>query len=397
MEPYAKVKMRGVQVGRVATIAGGTSQVSIRLDIDPDQIKYIPANVEARINATSLFGAKFIDLITPKHPSPQRLKAGTVLRSQNVAIEVNTVFNNLVDLIHHVDPAKLNGVLSALAEGLSGQGDRIGEAITDTNVVLASLNPRTDKLRADWQALKNVSDTYSAAAPDLIKTLSAASTTSTTVTTQAQQLDALLLDVLGLSRSGVNLLAPSKDKLITAINSLQPTADLLMKYNPELTCLFQGTEKTLDYHSPISGGQNGKSLIMDAQIMFGDDPYRFPENLPIVNAKGGPGGKPGCGSLPDVSKNWPARYLVTDTGYGSGIDVRPNPGIGFPGYDNFFPVTKGTPQPPLIRYPGGPAPGPIPYPGAPPYGAPLYSPDGSPLYPGVPPAPPPPAASPPGP
>ena len=58
------------------------------------------------------------------------------------------------------------------------------------------------------------------------------------------------------------------------------------------------------------------------------------------------------------------KYLVTDTGFGTGLDIRPNSGIGFPGYVNYFPVTKGTPQPPLIRYPGGPAPGLAPaYPG----------------------------------
>ena len=121
---------------------------------------------------------------------------------------------------------------------------------------------------------------------------------------------------------------------------------------------------------------------MDAALLFGDDPYRYPDNLPKVNATGGPGGKPSCGSLPDVSKNFPVKYLVTDTGFGTGLDVRPNPGIGFPGFANYFPVTKGIPEPPKIRYPGGPAPGPLPpYPGAPPYGAPEYAPDGTPLYP----------------
>jgi len=169
-----------------------------------------------------------------------------------------------------------------------------------------------------------------------------------------------------------------------------------MKYNPELTCMLVGAKTLLDPESQggygyndMLGGGNGKSLVMDAALLFGDDPYRYPANLPVVGAKGGPGGKPGCGSLPDVAKNWPMRYLVTNTGFGSGIDMRPNPGIGFPGYTNYLPVTRGIPEPPSIRHPGGPAPGPIPYPGAPPYGAPEYGPDGAPLYPGLPPAPPP--------
>jgi phospholipid/cholesterol/gamma-HCH transport system substrate-binding protein len=384
MEPNAKVKIRGIQVGHVATVSGGGNSQTLRLEIDPDQIKDIPANVEAQINSTSVFGAKYVDLIYPADPSPRRLAAGAVLRSQNVATEVNTVFDNVVQLIKQIDPAKLNAVLSALAEGVRGKGERIGQAITDTNQVLLALNSRTDTMHEDWRALREFADTYDAAAPHLIDTLAAASTTSETVTTQAKQLDGLLTGIAGLSRSGIGLLGPSKDNLIKAVNLLEPTTGLLMKYNPELTCLLVGADKTLGPLSQMLGGANGKSMIMDAQLLFGDDPYRNPDNLPIVAAKGGPGGKPGCGSLPDVANNWPVRYPVTDTGYGTGMDVRPNPGIGFPGWANYLPVTRAVPEPPSIRYPGPPAPGPIPYPGAPPYGASQYGPDGTPLYPGVP-------------
>lgn len=389
MEPYAKVQMRGVQVGRVATISSGaTDSATLQLDIDPDQIRYIPANVTARINATSLFGSKYVDLIYPNSPSPQRLHAGAALKSQNVAVEVNTVFQNVTELIKRIDPYKLNAVLSALAEGVRGKGAQIGQSITDSNDLLTALNSRTDTLRKDFQAVADVADTYSVAAPDIVRTVADATTISATITTDATQLDHLLLGVAGLSRSGIQLVGPNRDNLIQAVNLLAPTTGLLMKYNPELTCLLVGANKTNIEHSQMLGGYNGKSLIMDAALLFGADPYRFPDNLPIVAAKGGPDGKPGCGSLPDVAHDWPLRYLVANTGFGTGLDERPNPGIGFPGWANYFPVTKGVPEPPRIRYPGAPAPGPIPYPGAPPYGAPQYGPDGTPLYPGVPPPPP---------
>lgn len=395
MEPYAKVKMRGVQVGHVVSVAGGVNAASLKIAIDDDQVQNIPANVEARINATSLFGSKFVDLVYPDDPSTQRLAAGAVLQSQNVTVEVNTVFQNLVTLLKQIDPAKLNSILSAVAEGVGGQGDRIGQATVASDEVLQALNERTDTLREDFRSVRDVSDVYAGAADDIVKILDAVSTTSETVSSQAQQIDALLVNVAGLSQSGVNLLGPSKDNLVNAVNKLQPTTDLLMKYNPSLTCMLVGAKKALDDGlADYTGGANGKSLIMDAAVLFGDDPYRYPDNLPITAAKGGPGGKPGCGSLPDVGQNWPVRALITNTGFGTGLDYRPNPGIGFPGIANYFPVTKAIPEPPRIRYEGGPAPGPIPYPGAPPYGAPMYGPGGVPLYPGVPPAPAPPAPGP---
>ena len=58
------------------------------------------------------------------------------------------MFQNLVGVLNQIDPAKLNGVLSALAEGVRGQGERIGQATTDANQVLLALNPRTETVRA---------------------------------------------------------------------------------------------------------------------------------------------------------------------------------------------------------------------------------------------------------
>lgn len=406
LESGAKVKMRGVQVGRVSTIEGGQDPVSIRLQIEPGQAKFIPANVGAAIRATTVFGAKFVDLTYPAVPVSERLKSGQVLKSSNVAVEVNTVLENLMGLLDQVDAGKLNAVLSALAQGVRGQGERIGQATTDANQVLLALNPRSETIRADWQSLKGFSDAYSGAATNIVNTLDALSTTSTTITNNAKPLDALLLNVIGLSNSGIALLAPNQQNLIKAVNVLAPTTNLLYKYSPEYTCMLVGAKWLLDNGAYEATGGNGKSFIVDGGVLAGDDQYRYPENLPITGAKGGPGGKPGCGSLPIVDENWPVRQLVTNTGWGTGVDIRPNPGIGFPGYANYLPTTRGIPEPPSIRNLfGGPAPGPNagnpppvwPGPGDYPYGAPMYAPDGTPLWNNLPPAPPPGAPKDPGP
>ncbi|MGZ5391841.1 MAG: MCE family protein [Mycobacterium sp.] len=398
MDRGAKVSMRGVQVGRVGKVTGAKNQVRLEMEIYPDQIEYIPANVRARIRAGTLFNAKFVELVYPSDPSPERLAAGTVIGSESVSTEINTLWKNLAGVLNQIDTTKLQGVLAALAEGLGGHGAIIGQTITDANEVLTAVNSRADTIYADRQAVQDVSDVYSRAAPDILTALEAAGTTSTTIANNSQALDALLTGVIGLSRSGIDLMGSSQANLIESVNLLETTTSLLMKYNPTFTCTLVGAKTALDSgYLAATGGANGKSLILDSAILLGADAYRYPENLAIIGAKGGPGGKPGCGSLPDVAANWPVRQLITNTGWGTGLDIRPNPGIAFPGYANFFPVTRAVPESPSIRYPGGPAPGPIAYPGAPPYGTSLYAPDGTPLYPGLPPAPPPGAPREPGP
>jgi phospholipid/cholesterol/gamma-HCH transport system substrate-binding protein len=394
MEDGAKVKLRGVQVGEVTNIgaqtgaAGAVSKLSLK--IDPESFKYLPSNLEAEIKSSTAFGAKYVDLIVPADASSERLKPGSVVHSRNVTVEVNTVFQSLQGVVQSIDPAKLNAILSAVAESVRGKGEVIGQAITDSNNVLLAVNPRMETVRRDWQLFGETTKAYSDAASNIVSILDSFSTTSTTISNNAKALDTLLLSAVGFSNAGINTIGGNQPNLVRAMNILDPTTQLLMKYSPSYTCLFQGAQWFLENGGRDAIGGNGKSVIMDAALLMGDDPYRYPDNLPIVNATGGPGGKPSCGSLPDPLKNFPVKYLVTDTGFGTGLDVRPNPGIGFPGIANYFPVTKANPEPPRIRYPGGPAPGPLPpYPGAPAYGAPEFGPDGTPLYPPPPGAPPP--------
>ena len=62
------------------------------------------------------------------------------------------------------------------------------------------------------------------------------------------------------------------------------------------------------------GGDNGYSLVAYGTPMGAGNPYIYPDNLPRINARGGPEGRPGCWQK--VTRDlWPHPYLVTDTGY----------------------------------------------------------------------------------
>jgi phospholipid/cholesterol/gamma-HCH transport system substrate-binding protein len=273
LETNAKVKMRGVQVGRVSAVGTANHGASLKLEIDPDQIQYIPANVEAEIDVTTAFGAKFVELVSPENPTKQRLTSGAVLHSKNVSTEVNTVFENIVDLVKMIDPAKLNAVLTAVADAVRGQGDRIGEATTDLNQVLTALNDRSETIRQDWRSFKKFNDTYAAAAQDILTVLDAASTTSATVVNHSTSLDNLLLNVIGFSKAGTNLLVTSKDNLAASAAALEPTTNLLLKYSPEYTCLLQGTTFNLQNGAySVFGGADGRTLQFDATLLPGNDP-----------------------------------------------------------------------------------------------------------------------------
>ena len=272
------------------------------------------------------------------------------LRSKNVSTEVNTVFQSLVDVLHQIDPPKLNAVLTAFAEAVRGRGERIGEATTAANHVLVAVNPRMGTVAARLALVHGCQRCLQRCGAGHSGDLRCREHDQRDDHRTLRDLDALLLNTIGFAQAGIDLHRPQPRTIWSrAINVLEPTTDLLMKYNPEYTCLLVGAKWSLDNGAYDAAGGNGRTIVIDDGLLFGDDPYRYPDNLPIVAAKGGPGGKPGCGSLPDVSKNFPVRQLVTNTGWGTGLDIRPNPGIGHPWCVDFFPVTRGMPA--AAQYP----------------------------------------------
>src|ERR1700753_3816791 len=61
MNPDAKVKMRGVQVGKVSSIdSRPDGQAVLPLAINPADMHLIPANVLVDLTSPTVFGAKFV-------------------------------------------------------------------------------------------------------------------------------------------------------------------------------------------------------------------------------------------------------------------------------------------------------------------------------------------------
>ena len=149
MYPEAKVKLNGAQVGKVASIDQlPDGRAALRLAIDPGSLDVIPANVGAAITSSTVFGAKFVELVPPADPSPAALMSGTVIQGEgHVTVELNTVFQQLVSVLSTVDPAKLNQTLGAVSTALSGRGAKTGQMVVDSGI--AEKNPLVMQIYAD--------------------------------------------------------------------------------------------------------------------------------------------------------------------------------------------------------------------------------------------------------
>ena len=150
-----------------------------------------------------------------------------------------------------------------------------------------------------------------------------------------------MLAAAGFGNTGADIFERGGPYLARGAADLVPTAQLLDTYSPELYCTLRnyhdveptvrtflgGNGYSLNSHSQILSALglmlNPGSLVplllsqvggLAAGVIGGaPNPYTYPENLPRVNARGGPGGAPGCWQ--QITRHlWPAPELVMDTG-----------------------------------------------------------------------------------
>jgi phospholipid/cholesterol/gamma-HCH transport system substrate-binding protein len=343
MDPGSKVTYNGVQIGRVANIdeieRDGKPAVKFTLDVYPKYLHLIPANVDTKIVATTVFGEKYVSMTAPENPLPQSITPSTVIDVRSVTTEINTLFQTITQIAEKVDPVKVNLTLSAAAQALSGLGDKFGQSIINGSAALDEVNPRMPIIRHDVQQLARLGDTYANASPDLFDFLNNASTTAHTVHAQEKDLDQALLAAAGFGATGAEIFNRGGPYFARAAKDLVPTSQLLDTYSPEIFCsirnLHDGEPKVAAFTSPYSLRSEteifsglglalslpGLGMTIATQGLLGlaglvggaPNPYVYPENLPRINAHGGPGGAPGCWQA--ITRDlWPAPTLVMDTG-----------------------------------------------------------------------------------
>jgi phospholipid/cholesterol/gamma-HCH transport system substrate-binding protein len=319
VERGAKVTFNGVEIGRLARIEmvdnQGTPGARLTLDVNPRYLDHIPANVVAEIQATTVFGNKYISFSSPKDPVKQHLSPHAVIDASAVTTEFNTLFETVTSIAEQVDPIKVNQTLTATAEALTGLGDRFGESLENGNGILDDLNRQMPQIAHDTRAVADLADVYADASPDLWDGLQNAVRTARTLNDHRADIDEALMAAVGFANDAADSFERGGPYLVRGAADLVPTTKLLDDYRGMIFCTFHKFASVQPRVAAVVGG-NGYSLSGSAGSLASlgaPNPWVYPDNLPRVNAHGGPEGRPGCWQ--DISRHlWPAPYLVMDTG-----------------------------------------------------------------------------------
>lgn len=316
MDPGSKVTFNGVPIGRLQSAGvvtdGRGARARLVLDVKPQYLSLIPANVDAQLRATTVFGNKYISFLSPANPATDRLRPDAVIEASATTTEFNTVFETIMEIAEQVNPVKLNQTLTAAAQALNGLGDSFGRAVVDGHDILGELNPRMPQIRRDTAGLADLATIYADSADELLDGLDHATDTARTLDAERRTVDQALMSAVGFADTAADVFERGGPYLVRGAQDLLPTSALLDYYSPQLLCTLRNYSDVAPRFAEMLGG-NGYSLRLRNELVGAGNRYVFPDNLPRVNARGGPGGRPGCWQ-PITRELFPMPYLVMDTG-----------------------------------------------------------------------------------
>lgn len=298
------VKVRGLIVGSVKSIAATENGAELTLALDPASAKMIPANVSARFLPKTLFGERYVSLEIPQDPSAQTLRTGDVIPEDRTqaAVQLSKALDDLLPVLQAVQPQKLSATLTAISTALQGRGDELGQTLSDLGRYLDGLNPHLPELQHNLQSLAKFSNNLANTAPDLVQTLDNLSTTSRTIVDERQNLQALYGDVTTASQTLESFVRANSGNLISLSDSARPTAELLARYSPEYPCLLGGMADLVPLIDQAMGkGTNQPGLHATIEVVVNRGPYQAGRDEPRFDDKRGPR----CYNMKDFPQPFP--------------------------------------------------------------------------------------------
>ncbi|MEU1983193.1 MlaD family protein [Nocardia sp. NPDC019395] len=132
------VRMAGVKVGRVDTIAVDGTHARVTFEVTRDQTLY--GNTLATVTYQNLIGQRYLGLAPDDSGSPERLEPGSVIPVEHTepSFDISGLLNGFQPLFSMLDPQDVDNITAALVRALQGEDGAVLALITQTSSLVES-------------------------------------------------------------------------------------------------------------------------------------------------------------------------------------------------------------------------------------------------------------------
>ncbi|MET0819882.1 MAG: MCE family protein [Aeromicrobium sp.] len=255
LQKGSDVKLNGVPVGTVAKVSADGEGAVIKLALDPETSKKLPRDTTARLLPKTLFGERYVSLVTPASAPETGLSSGDTIKqdTSDESVELEQVFDQLLPVLNSIQPEKLSATLGELSTTLRGRGEQIGDTLTTFGDYLEKLNPLVPQMTDDLAALGRVADVYSAAAPDLLDALDTLTTTSRTLVDQQTTLKDVYATVIDSADATRGFVGDNQQTIEVLADESRAALEAVKPYAKQFPCLFKSAREFIPAMDKVLG------------------------------------------------------------------------------------------------------------------------------------------------
>ena len=212
------VKVAGVVVGKVTGISVENGRAHVTFQV---QNRYkVPKDSTASIRWRNLIGQRYLYLDPSAARAAETLKNGDTVAKTASVIDLGELFNRLGPIIASVDEAKVNDFLDTVTQALSGNEDKIGQAIDDLAVLAKALGQRDQTIGRLVENLNTVAGTIANRDQQIRIMLDNLVLISQTFSENTQTIDTALQEFARFSTNLSTVLDGNRSELDNLINNL---------------------------------------------------------------------------------------------------------------------------------------------------------------------------------
>ncbi|GAA3951714.1 MCE family protein [Gordonia caeni] len=241
----SNVRILGVNVGKVTKVTptGDTAQVEMRVENGVE----LPADVQAVQMIPSLVADRYVQLIPAYSGGPTAGSDVTLgLDRTAVPVEIDAIYENLQKLSKSLGPGKdgvnqkgaLSDFVTAGAEALDGNGEKLGAAITNLSKAASTLSNSRGDLAGTIQNLDVFVGALKENDQQVRQFNKQMASFNTFLASERNQLGKALSTLSYALGDVAGFLSENEAKLGQAIRDLQPTGQALLDNREDLLEIF---------------------------------------------------------------------------------------------------------------------------------------------------------------
>lgn len=232
------VEMSDVPVGSVTDLELDGYRVRVRLDVDEDRA--IPAGTRALIRRTSLLGANFVELVPPDGGQPgPALEDGDEITDTASQVELEELTARAGGVIGAIDAQALSGTIGAADRALSGRGEEIGELIGQARDIVSTVQDQQAALIGTIDALGALGAQFAPAADDLASLIDSLDQATTTAAANRDRAVVTAEALVELARTTTDeVLVPHTEAILDLFDQADPVLAAIAARAESISGLF---------------------------------------------------------------------------------------------------------------------------------------------------------------